>query len=409
MLKVLKAGYMMKAAYEEVELDEGKAKYTRKLMKNKSIVDYVKKQQEKNRKDVAKFGNKKVGAFGNEPRFDSGSGWLAMASDEVKQNRMSDDKRRAFDANAEYEAIARKLGLHKFEPKLEEVDLDEGKLPDMRDALMQVRAEKPVQLDEEVELDEGGMKRQLMKVSDLITTLINQGGMDKSDYEAARGYVEDGDMKGLAYMVKKLDTEPRDMIINAVAKGLGKKQAEQIFKVSIRRVEEVEIDEAQYGDKKALAKKGAEITRVQSILKGKEKPYKKTPRKKEEVEIDEKKGSAGASLKDVMALDKKHAAHKKQSKKDQKRRDANRASNRAAGMEEVEIDEAKPEFEVKYAKSKRGPIKVTKFMTLDQAKEFLADVKKDGMNGIISKGGKPVKEETILERIDRKLKERKNG
>jgi len=77
--------------------------------------------------------------------------------------------------------------------------------------------------------------------------------------------------------------------------------------------------------------------------------------------------------------------------------------------EEVDFDEAKqPEYEVKYAKSKRGPIKVTKFMTLDQAKEFLAKVKKDGMNGIISKGGKPVKEETILDRIDRKLKEKKN-
>ena len=82
---------------------------------------------------------------------------------------------------------------------------------------------------------------------------------------------------------------------------------------------------------------------------------------------------------------------------------------KAGYNEEVELDEAKPEYEVKYAKSKKGPFKVTKFMTLDQAKEFLADVKKDGMNGIISKGGKPVKEETILDRIDRKLKERKNG
>ena len=125
------AGAAITKLFEEVELDEGKAKYTRKLMKNKSIVDYVKKQQEKNRKDVAKFGNKKVGASGNEPRFDSGSGWLAMASDEVKQNRMSDDKRRAFDADAEYEAIARKLGLHKFEPKLEEVDLDESEFDAM--------------------------------------------------------------------------------------------------------------------------------------------------------------------------------------------------------------------------------------------------------------------------------------
>jgi hypothetical protein len=65
--------------------------------------------------------------------------------------------------------------------------------------------------------------------------------------------------------------------------------------------------------------------------------------------------------------------------------------------EEADLDEAKPEFEVKYAKSKGAPIKVTKFMTLDQAKKFLADVKKDGMNGIISRGGKPVKEESDLD------------
>ena len=61
------------------------------------------------------------------------------------------------------------------------------------------------------------------------------------------------------------------------------------------------------------------------------------------------------------------------------------------------ISEAKPEFEVKYSSSKKGPIKVTKFMTLGDAKEFLAQQKKEGMNGIISKGGKPVKEENIDE------------
>ena len=50
-------------------------------------------------------------------------------------------------------------------------------------------------------------------------------------------------------------------------------------------------------------------------------------------------------------------------------------------------------FEVKYASSKKGPIKVSKFPSLEQAKKFLAQVRKEGMNGIISKGGKPVKEE----------------
>ena len=58
-----------------------------------------------------------------------------------------------------------------------------------------------------------------------------------------------------------------------------------------------------------------------------------------------------------------------------------------------DLQEAKPEFEVKYASSKKGPIKVSKFMSMDDAKKFLAQVKKDGMNGMISKGGKPVKED----------------
>jgi len=72
--------------------------------------------------------------------------------------------------------------------------------------------------------------------------------------------------------------------------------------------------------------------------------------------------------------------------------------------EEVEqIDEAKPEFEVKYAKSKNSPIKVTKFMSLEDAKEFLKTVRADGMNGMIVKRGKPVKEE--VEQFDESWKE----
>ena len=69
--------------------------------------------------------------------------------------------------------------------------------------------------------------------------------------------------------------------------------------------------------------------------------------------------------------------------------------------EETDLDEkmfsGKGEFEVKYASSKKGPIKVSKFNTLEDAKKFLAQVKGEGMNGIISKGGKPVKEENVEE------------
>ena len=56
------------------------------------------------------------------------------------------------------------------------------------------------------------------------------------------------------------------------------------------------------------------------------------------------------------------------------------------------LNEAKPKFEVKYAASKRGKIKVDKFTTLNAAKKFLKDVQKQGFKGIISVDGKPIKE-----------------
>ena len=56
------------------------------------------------------------------------------------------------------------------------------------------------------------------------------------------------------------------------------------------------------------------------------------------------------------------------------------------------IDEACPEYEVKYVKSETGPFNVTKFMTLYQAKEYLANLKKNGIDGSIFSGGKPLKE-----------------
>ena len=171
---------------EEVELDEGKAEYTKKLMKSKSIVDYVKKQQAKNQKYVAKHGNKKIGVFGNEPRFDSGTMWLNIAGAEVEQNKMSGNERRSFDAEAEYEAIARKLGLHKFEPRFyEETELDEGQLKDM-----------------------------LAQAGDIEYYAKRSGGIDKKDMMKAASLLKKGNKSGALNFVSKLDTSPREKILD---------------------------------------------------------------------------------------------------------------------------------------------------------------------------------------------------
>lgn len=56
------------------------------------------------------------------------------------------------------------------------------------------------------------------------------------------------------------------------------------------------------------------------------------------------------------------------------------------------LPEAKtPEFEVKYSSRKSGPIKVTKFMSQGEAQAFLKKIRGEGMQGIVSKGGKPVR------------------
>jgi len=121
---------------------------------------------------------------------------------------------------------------------------------------------------------------------------------------------------------------------------------------------------------------------------------------KEDVELDEKWKKGKYTVRDgntgkVIATFDSGA---KASKEMHKLLDSGKYDELEVKMEGVEIDEkkmfsGKGEFEVKYASSKRGPIKVSKFNTLDDAKKFLAQVKGEGMNGIISKGGKPVKEE----------------
>ena len=96
----------------------------------------------------------------------------------------------------------------------------------------------------------------------------------------------------------------------------------------------------------------------------------------------------------------------KASKAMHKLMDTGKYSDLEVKMEEVEVKEGPADylarrgtFEVKYASSKRGPIKVSKFNSLEDAKKFLAQVRKEGMNGIISKGGKPVKEENVEEKV----------
>jgi len=363
----------------------------------------------------------------------------------------------------------------------EEDDLDEWKTlnANRRVAGGDKRRKENKELKED-DLDEGGMKGQLMKVSDLITTLINKGGVDKSDYETAQGHVEDGDMKGLATMVKRLDTEPKEAIINAVAKGIGKKEAEKIFKVRILRVEEADLDEGymelEFKDKRTAEKAynyinneiwaggnppyddfnqegntlqidtDANLNRRNQMLKD----LKDLPRNmKFKVVVNEHKGDkphkhphvdegARSDARRAMMRDKDLRRGKDSADKDDSATDDDvKAASKNIIMQMRKAQSLKGRFAVEFADGKKVKIPAKMAMAVQQKynsmkkpadkEKFQAKVAKsyrDMLSALkeavspaqqaaiaISKkerGEKP-KKESILARVDRKIKEKKDG
>ena len=109
-------------------------------------------------------------------------------------------------------------------------------------------------LDEK--LDEGSMKNKLLKTADLIQKMIKPGDPDRHDYAAARDHIEANNMKTLKKIVMKMDTVPKERIAVALAKGLGKAEAEKILGVKLNMSEEVkeEMTEAQKAKREEIVK-----------------------------------------------------------------------------------------------------------------------------------------------------------
>lgn len=82
------------------------------------------------------------------------------------------------------------------------------------------------------------------------------GGIDKADFMKAAAMMKKQDMNGLVKFVKRLDTDPKDKIIDIAKKALGKSATEKMFKVTIS--EEMSYADAVKKIKKI--KKGSEVS-----------------------------------------------------------------------------------------------------------------------------------------------------
>ena len=197
-------------------------------------------------------------------------------------------------------------------PKVESIDRNLSRRAVWEEAIRKVYEEK---VPEPIPVIIKSVGKQLRDYA------LKSGGIDRDDFLSVSKTMLQGKMPN-ARAINNMDTDPREFILDMMAKTFGWKYTEQYSGVRFQRRHDY----------------------VESFQGG----YK----------LQEHCGECGA-------MD---------------------------HVDEKKMFSGKGEFEVKYASSKKGPIKVSKFNTLDDAKKFLAQVKGEGMNGIISKGGKPVKE-----------------
>jgi hypothetical protein len=236
---------------------------------------------------------------------------------------------------------------------------DEKKFYDEIDAGWKADDEKP-EKNESAILGEslGDIKK---KGKSLEAYAKKHGGIDKIDMLLVANMLKRGDEAGAVKYANTLDTDPRDYILNL------------IYAESVEEMEgdEGDVEEGLVGN---LIKKGAKrfLTR---------------------------KGRNDARNKKLKKLKSKASELRRSKKLKRDIKTAKKDIRKARRESTEELEEQTPDFHVKYAKSKRGPIQVTKFMTLDKAKKFLSDREAEGYRGIISKDGKPVKEseETLEE------------
>ena len=379
------------------ELDEGKEKDARQLVDPKKEVMVVKKNNVIviDKKDEDKY-LKQGWSLAEETELDEKTKW--KMGDGRPRGAAYIENERFWDLDID--ALKYIMKDANTAMKANPTGRKAGKYADeVNDAHTVIGWRKKNGIKEESELDEMNPRDKILqKTVDHLQALIKGSNLpdDNAAYSAARDYVGAGNLKTVADIVKKLDTEPKEAIINAVAKGMGKKEAEKIFKVKILRVEETESYEF-----------GTDEYRkhTQEVTPGEPK------------EVDE--ASARADAKKAMRQDKKVDPADVD---DDATDDDVKAASKNIIMQMRKTVSLRGNFKVEFGDKKKMkiPVKVAqavqdKYNSIKKPadkEKFQAQVAKSykDMLKVLKAGyNEEVEKETILDRIDIKLKERKNG
>ena len=226
-------------------------------------------------------------------------------------------------------------------------------------------------ITEEVELDEGKLKDLVIKGQDLEAYAKKSGGVDKKDMMKVAAMLKKGDKSGALKYAKKLDTDPKEYILNLMG-------------------EEVEVEEGAAADARRAMRRDKDFSRRDSAdddtdatdddIKGASKNIMMQMRKAQslngrfDVEFaDGKKVKIPAKM--AIAVQQKYNKMRRPAEKEK--------------------------FQAKIAKSYRDMLSALKEAVSPAQQAAIAISKKE-------RGEKP-KKESVLDRIDRKIKENKDG
>lgn len=180
-------------------------------------------------------------------KIDSLFGTLVNQKLEEKKNTAEDASNDKSDDGEGLDKVDPKAAKKKFKDRKDQ-DLDnDGDVDDsdkflhkrrkaIGKAMAKDQKDESVKKSDAVDLSEGDMKS---AAKELESYAKKSGGIDKKDFMKAVAMMKRGDAKGLAKFTNDQDTEPRDKIIDIVAKQIGVPQAEKLFSVSIREAKEM--------------------------------------------------------------------------------------------------------------------------------------------------------------------------
>ena len=285
----------------------------------------------------------------------------------------------------------------------------------------------------------GGLtKRDLHDFSQqLLAYSKKHGGIDKQYFEKIAGIAAAGKIPTPDDVDN--DTDPRDFVLSMMSKSFPKqvmqtyKGVSPSFDMHLRKESDESyaksMEKIRHKEAKKMLKPGeyAKIKKIQSMMKSaNEEEVKEMSADKAYSAMDkaEKQGRGEMTVTDP----KKAAKRRRQAQKF-----ADYSIKKTLNKEELEVFEAcwdthkqvgmkkkgnkmvpncvpkneeteqiEEKFDVKYAKTKFGKITVKSFDNHVDAKAHLASMNKRGFKGIISQGGKPVKEEQDMKPLSKK-------